>query len=84
MISIVPIIDKIIREDDAFICYDKNEELVCVTSSKEIADMYFAIPMVLTRQAEIIEDLKARLEYVTEEYNNLVMGMIPSGSNLIH
>ena len=82
--TIIPVIDRIVAEDGAFICYDADENLVCLTTSKEIADMYFAIPMVLTRQAEIIEDLKARLEYVTEEYNNLVMGMIPSGSNLIH
>lgn len=79
-----PIIHKIVAENGAFICYDESDELVCVTNSQEIANMYFAIPMVLAKQAEIIIDLKQRLEYVTEEYNNLVMGMIPSGSNLIH
>lgn len=84
MLGIVPVISKIVQEDEAFICYDSNDDLICITTSKEIAEIYFAIPQVLTMQANTIVELKDRLRYVTEEYNNLIMGIIPSGSSLIH
>lgn len=82
--TVIPIIDKIIENDGVFSLLNKDGETICATCSQEVANMYYAIPAILERQAEIIADLTTKLNIVSEEYNNMIMGMLPSGSRFIH
>lgn len=81
---IVPIIDKILEQDGIFYGLNENEDVIFATQYKAIADAYFAIPSVLKKQSETISNLTTSLTNVTEEYNSIIMGLRPSGSNLVH
>jgi hypothetical protein len=85
MLSIVPLINRIIEtEDMAYVALDSNDEVIFVSNSLEIAQMYYAVPELLERQAFVIKKLQEQIDAIAEEYNAIVMGMIPSGSNLFH
>ena len=81
---IIPIIAKIIEHEGLFYCLSATDDTIFVTEVQEIANMYYAIPAVLDRQAAIIHELSERLNTITEEYNSMVMGMLPSGSRFVH
>ena len=81
---ITPIIDKIIEYDGLYYGINKAEETIFVTEYSEIASMYYAVPGVLKQQAEVIASLTQQLKDLSEEYNSMVMGIIPSGSSLLH
>jgi len=85
MLNIVPLINKIVEtEDMAYVALDSNNEVIFVSNSLEIAQMYYVVPELLERQALVIKKLQEQINTITEEYNSIVMGMIPSGSNLFH
>ena len=81
---IIPVISKIIEHEGLFYCLTAADDTIFVTQEQEIANMYYAIPAVLERQAAIIRDLTEKLNVITEEYNSMVMGMLPSGSRFVH
>ena len=82
--NIVPVVSKIIEQQGIFYGLNAEGEVIFGTEMQEIANMYFAIPAVLEEQARIIKELTDKFNAINEEYNNIVMGMIPSGSNLVH
>ena len=82
--NIIPVIEKIIEKDALFYGVNKSDEIIFVTDSQEIANMYYAIPSIIERQAEIIDDLTVKLNSITHEYNAVVFQMIPSSSRSMH
>jgi hypothetical protein len=82
--SIVPIIVKIIEQNGLFYCLNDKDEIIIVTEHQEIANIYYAIPAILERQASIIKELTEQLNVVSEEYNSMIMRILPSGSRFVH
>jgi hypothetical protein len=82
--NIVPIIDKIIFKDDLYYCLNKDEDIILVTNMQEIADMYYAIPSILEKQAEIIEELTSRLTLAVDSYNRVVGSIMRHQSGCVH
>jgi hypothetical protein len=82
--NIVPIISKIVEHEGVFYALNADDETLFATSSQEIANLYFAIPDVLARQAEIIHELSDKLTNVTNDYNSIVMGIMHGPSHIIH
>jgi hypothetical protein len=82
--KIVPIIDKIVEYDGVYYAITKEKVTLFATDNQEIANMYYAIPEVLARQAEIIASLNEQLNAITDEYNTILMGALHGTSNLFH
>jgi len=82
--NIVPIVHKIIEHEGIFYAQNKDEETIFATSNQEIANMYYAIPTIIENQAQTIKELTEKLNFITEEYNLLIMRLTPNGSSLVH
>ena len=80
----IPIISKIMESDGVYYALNEQEDVLFATSNLEIANMYYAIPKAIERQAEIINDLSQRLELLQEQYNALVIGVMHGSSSIIH
>ena len=82
--DIIPIITKVEKAEGVFLAFDASNNLLFVTTNQTVVDTYFFVPKVITEQAEKIARLETRLSTISNNYNDLIMRLIPNGSNLIH
>ncbi len=82
--DIIPIITKVEKAEGVFLAFDASNNLLFVTTNQTVVDTYFFVPKVITEQAEKIAQLETRLSTISNNYNDLIMRLIPNGSNLIH
>lgn len=84
MDNIVPIIDRITESNGLFYALNKEGEVIFVTEHPAIAEMYYTVPRIVAKQADIIKELTTRLDQQAEAQNQAIMEIIPCGSYLIH
>jgi hypothetical protein len=98
MLDTIPIIEKIIQHENAFICTDAKNDVICICQDQEIANLYYIMPEIIKRYIDIIsayevelnkansniEDLNKAYTELSTAYNKLAMVITSNGSNLIH
>lgn len=82
--DIIPIITKVEKAEGVFLAFDANNNLLFITADQTVVDTYFFVPKVIIEQAEKIARLETKLSTVSNNYNDLIMRLIPNGSNFIH
>jgi len=82
--SIVPIIHKIYEKESLFYCMDSDDEVILITNSQDVANIYYAVPSILEQQAQIIQDITKKYNDLSNEYDAIVFNTFPSGSRFMH
>ena len=80
----IPIISKLIEHEGLCYALNADDKVIFITEYREIAELYYAVPAIVNRQADKIATLTRHLKAIEDAYNHIVMRMVRCGSNLFH